>query len=165
METLLIGSGVVADLGNFYGKQSPRKKGLQVISRLLIDQKCQMVTSATVYSILLGKITALINWAWRAEGQRAGNQSAYGDETGQWQIYYQSFLEDKEAFSLALKQRCQRALDTIRWFAKFRNRIGMIFLKISQMQKLEQMRPRSRMVFSQVMNLILKDLWEMILLA
>ena len=41
--TLLIGSGVVADPRKFLWEAKPlESRGLQVINRLLIDQKCQM---------------------------------------------------------------------------------------------------------------------------
>jgi adenylosuccinate synthase len=47
--------------------------------------------------------------------------------------FYQSFLEDKDEFVLAIKQRCQRASDTIRYgYAKSMNPHGISFLIPSQ---------------------------------
>ena len=37
---------------------------------------------------------------------------------GQWQIFYQIFLQDKDSFTKVLEERCQRAIDTIRWVCK-----------------------------------------------
>ena len=120
VETLLIGSGVVADPRKFLWEAKPlEKRGLQVISRLLIDQKCQMSDLSHRLLDLAWENYRVNQLGMESRGSTGrGISPAYGDETGQWQIYYQSFLEDKDAFSLALKQRCQRALDTIRWVCK-----------------------------------------------
>ena len=47
-----------------------------------------------------------------------GISPAYNDETSQWQIFYQIFLQDKDSFTKVLEERCQRAIDTIRWVCK-----------------------------------------------
>jgi len=47
-----------------------------------------------------------------------GISPAYCDETGQWQIFYHQFLEERAHFKLALKGRIQRAMDTIRSVCK-----------------------------------------------
>ena len=43
---------------------------------------------------------------------------AYCDETGQWQIFYQTFLENRHIFRENLKGRIQRAIDTIKYVCK-----------------------------------------------
>ena len=47
-----------------------------------------------------------------------GISPAYCDETGQWQIFYQTFLENRHIFRENLKGRIQRAIDTIKYVCK-----------------------------------------------
>ena len=120
VETLLIGSGVVADPRKFLWEAKPLEaRGLKVIERLLIDQKCQMSDLSHRLLDLAWENYRVNQLGMESRGSTGrGISPAYGDETGQWQIFYQSFLEDKDTFSVALKQRCQRTLDTIRWVCK-----------------------------------------------
>ncbi|MEK9772010.1 MAG: adenylosuccinate synthetase [Opitutae bacterium] len=120
VETLLIGSGVVADPRKFLWEAKPLEaRGLEVIKRLLIDQKCQMSDLSHRLLDLAWENYRINQLGMESRGSTGrGISPAYGDETGQWQIFYQSFLEDKNTFSIALEQRCQRALDTIRWVCK-----------------------------------------------
>ena len=93
--------------------------GISVLKRLKIDEKCQM-------SDLCHRLLDLAWETYRVQqlGQEnrgstgRGISPAYCDETGQWQIFYQSFLLDRKEFSSALKERMQRAMDTIRFVCK-----------------------------------------------
>jgi len=118
--TLLIGAGVVADPRKFLWEAKPLEaRGLQVMNRLLIDQKCQMSDLSHRLLDLAWENYRVHQLGMASRGSTGrGISPAYGDETGQWQIFYQSFLESKDAFVLLMKQRCQRALDTIRWVCK-----------------------------------------------
>ena len=118
--TLLIGAGVVADPRKFLWEAKPlAARGLQVMNRLLIDQKCQMSDLSHRLLDLAWENYRVHQLGMASRGSTGrGISPAYGDETGQWQIFYQSFLESKDAFVLLMKQRCQRALDTIRWVCK-----------------------------------------------
>ncbi|MEL0011768.1 MAG: adenylosuccinate synthetase, partial [Bacteroidota bacterium] len=113
VETLLIGSGVVADPRKFLWEARPLEaRGLKVISRLLIDQKCQM-SDLTHRLLDLAWENYRVNQLGMASRGSTGRgiSPAYSDETGQWQIFYQSFLENKDDFATAIKQRAQRAVD------------------------------------------------------
>src|SRR5210317_730906 len=118
--TLLIGSGVVADPRKFLWEAKPlESRGLKVINRLLIDEKCQMSDLSHRLLDLAWENYRINQLGMESRGSTGrGISPAYCDETGQWQIFYQSFLEDKDLFALALKQRCQRTIDTIRWVCK-----------------------------------------------
>ena len=120
VETLFIGSGVVADPRKFLWEAKPlESRGLKVINRLLIDEKCQMSDLSHRLLDLAWENYRINQLGMESRGSTGrGISPAYCDETGQWQIFYQSFLEDKDLFALALKQRCQRTIDTIRWVCK-----------------------------------------------
>ena len=120
VNNLLIGSGVVADPRKFLWEAKPLEaRGISVLRRLKIDEKCQM-------SDLCHRLLDLAWETYRVQqlGQEnrgstgRGISPAYCDETGQWQIFYQSFLLDRKEFSSALKERMQRAMDTIRFVCK-----------------------------------------------
>ena len=117
---LMIGSGVVADPRKFLWEAIPlENRGISVFKRLLIDEKTQ-----------ISDVThRLLDLAWenyRVKQLKMENRGstgrgispAYCDETGQWQIFYQQFLEDRKVFKTLLKSRVQRAMDTIKYVCK-----------------------------------------------
>ena len=95
----LVGAGVVADPRKFLWNTTFGKRGLSVLSRLKIDEKCQV--SDLTHRLL---DLAWENYRVKQLGKESrgstgrGISPAYCDETGQWQIFYQSFLEDREIF-------------------------------------------------------------------
>ncbi|HEY0947275.1 MAG TPA: adenylosuccinate synthetase [Opitutaceae bacterium] len=113
---LAIGSGVVADPRKVWWEAAPlEKKGYAVLSRLLIDER-------TLVSDLSHR---LLDLAWEdyrvnvlAEEPRGstgrGITPAYGDEIGQWQIYFSDFHAGPNYFARKLAQRADRALRIIR---------------------------------------------------
>jgi adenylosuccinate synthase len=113
---LLIGSGVVADPRKFWWEAMPlEQKGYAVLSRLLIDER-------TLVSDLTHR---LLDLAWEdyrvkvlQEEPRGstgrGITPAYGDEVGQWQIWYSDFLAGPNYFARKFAQRVDRSLRTIR---------------------------------------------------
>ena len=116
VKDLLVGAGVVADPRKFLWEALPlEKRGLSVLSRLKIDEKCQV--SDLTHRLL---DLAWENYRVKQLGKESrgstgrGISPAYCDETGQWQIFYQSFLEDREIFREDLSGRLQRAVDTIK---------------------------------------------------
>ena len=120
VQNLLIGSGVVADPRKFLWEAKPLEaRGISVFKRLKIDQKCQM-------SDLCHRLLDLAWETYRVQQLGQANRGstgrgispAYCDETGQWQIFYQSFLLERKEFASALKERLQRAMDTIRFVCK-----------------------------------------------
>lgn len=112
---LAIGSGVVADPRKFWWEIKPlEKRGFKIVDRLAIDER-------TLVSDLTHR---LLDLAWEdyrvailGEEPRGstgrGITPAYGDETGQWQIYYTDFRGSREAFARKLAARADRALRTI----------------------------------------------------
>jgi adenylosuccinate synthase len=112
---LCIGSGVVADPRKIWWEATPlEKKGYAVATRLMVDER-------TLVSDLTHR---LLDLAWEdyrtqilKEEPRGstgrGITPAYGEETGQSQIYYSDFLGSREAFARKLAQRADRALRTI----------------------------------------------------
>ena len=120
IEDLVVGAGVVADPRKFLWEALPlEERGLAVLSRLKIDEKCQVSDLAH----------RLLDLAWEnyrvkqlqkdSRGSTGrGISPAYCDETGQWQIFYQAFCEDRKLFETDLKHRIQRALDTIQYVCK-----------------------------------------------
>jgi len=108
---LCIGSGVVADPRKVWWEAKPlEKKGYAVFSRLLIDER-------TLVSDLCHRLLDLSWEDYRTNVLKdeprgstgRGITPAYGDETGQWQIYYSDFLGTREAFAKKLAQRADRA--------------------------------------------------------
>jgi adenylosuccinate synthase len=112
---LVIGSGVVADPRKIWWEATPLEhKGYAVTSRLLIDER-------TLVSDLTHR---LLDLAWEdyrvkilqeeARGSTGrGITPAYGDEVGQWQIWYSDFQAGPNYFARKLAQRVERALRTI----------------------------------------------------
>jgi adenylosuccinate synthase len=112
---LAIGAGVVADPRKVWWEARPlERKGYAVQSRLLIDER-------TLVSDLCHRLLDLSWEDYRTnilkEEPRGstgrGITPAYGDETGQWQIYYSDFLGTREAFAKKLANRANRACRTI----------------------------------------------------
>ncbi len=129
---LVIGSGVVADPRKFLWEAKPLEaKGIEVIKRLAIDEKC-----------LVSDIShRLLDLAWEnyrtnqlGESKRGstgrGITPAYNDETGQWQIFYQSFKGERQSFSRKLKERITRTLNTIQYVCQVSEEDWFSFFKI-----------------------------------
>jgi adenylosuccinate synthase len=112
---LAIGSGVVADPRKIWWEASPlERKGHAILSRLVIDER-------TLVSDLTHR---LLDLAWEEyrthilkEEPRGstgrGITPAYGDEVGQWQIYFSDFLAGHDYFARKMAQRAERAIRTI----------------------------------------------------
>ena len=120
VESLIVGSGVVADPRKFLWEAIPLEhRGLSVLERLKIDEKCQ-------FSDISHRLLDLAweNYRVKQLGQESrgstgrGISPAYCDETGQWQIFYQIFLDDRSEFKKAFKQRIDRAMDIIQHVCK-----------------------------------------------
>ncbi len=112
---LAIGSGVVADPRKIWWEASPlERKGHAILSRLVIDERT-----------LVSDVThRLLDLAWeeyrthilREEPRGStgrGITPAYGDEVGQWQIYFSDFLAGRDYFARKMAQRAERAIRTI----------------------------------------------------
>lgn len=108
---LCIGSGVVADPRKVWWEAKPlEQKGYAVASRLMIDER-------TLVSDLCHRLLDLSWEDYRTnvlkEEPRGstgrGITPSYGDETGQWQIYFSDFLTTREAYARKLAQRADRA--------------------------------------------------------
>ena len=152
VETLLIGSGVVADPRKFLWEARPLEaRGLKVINRLLIDQKCQMSDLTHRLLDLAWENYRVNQLGMESRGSTGrGISPAYNDETGQWQIFYQSFLENKDDFANAIKQRAQRAVDTIRWVCKIDESTWFQFFEVlSSAEKLANQASIEEAVFSE----------------
>ena len=120
VEKLMIGSGVVADPRKFLWEADPlESRGISVFKRLLIDEKVQMSDLTHRLLDLAWENYRVKQLGMESRGSTGrGISPAYCDETGQWQIFYQQFLEERTYFRLALKGRIQRAMDTIRSVCK-----------------------------------------------
>lgn len=117
VQTLAIGSGVVADPRKFIWEGEPlEKRGYKIFNRLLIDER-------TMVSDLGHR---LLDLAWENyrvnklhEEPRGstgrGITPSYADEVGQFQIQYADFLGDREKFAKKLSAKLQRACDTIKY--------------------------------------------------
>ncbi|MFP6887813.1 MAG: adenylosuccinate synthetase [Opitutales bacterium] len=113
---LLVGCGVVADPRKFLWEARPLEaRGIRVLDRLLIDERVQ--ASDLTHRLL---DLAWEDYRTNVLGEKSrgstgrGISPAYSEETGQWQIFHQAFLGEKDAFAEALAQRADRALRTIR---------------------------------------------------
>ena len=116
VETLAIGAGVVADPRKFAWEAMPlEKRGYQIFSRLLIDER-------TMVSDISHR---LLDLAWedyrtnilREEPRGStgrGITPAYSDEVGQFQICYCDFLGSREDFARKMAARLDRACSTIK---------------------------------------------------
>jgi len=114
---LLVASGVVADPRKFLWEAKPLEfRGLSVIERLLIDEKCQVSDISHRLLDLAWENYRVKKLGLESRGSTGrGISPAYNDETGQWQIFYQCFLQDRQIFAKKLKQRLERALKTIQF--------------------------------------------------
>ena len=120
VQKLIIGSGVVADPRKFLWEAKPlESRGISVFKRLLIDEKTQMSDLTHRLLDLAWENYRVKQLGMENRGSTGrGISPAYCDETGQWQIFYQQFLDDRSKFKLALQGRTQRAMDTIRYVCK-----------------------------------------------
>ncbi len=110
-----VGAGVVADPRKFLWEALPlEKRGYDVINRLAIDERT-MVTDLTHRLLDLAfeyyRSNVLGETPRGSTGR--GISPAFGEETGQWQIYYAAFRSSKEAFKKVIAQKCDRAVRTI----------------------------------------------------
>ncbi|MFW5883152.1 MAG: adenylosuccinate synthetase, partial [Verrucomicrobiota bacterium] len=112
---LALGSGVVADPRKLLWEARPLEaRGFKVIERLLLDERLML-------SDLTHRLLDLACEHYRAEvlGEPIrgttgrGITPAFLEENGQWQLYYASFREDKDAFAKKLRERADRALRCI----------------------------------------------------
>ncbi len=120
VETLAIGSGVVADPRKFLWEGVPLEKaGYDIFGRLLIDERA-MVSDVG---------HRLLDLAWenyRVEVLREeprgstgrGITPSYMDEVGQFQIWYCDFCGPREAFAAKMRARLERACETIRFVCR-----------------------------------------------
>lgn len=120
VEKLIIGSGVVADPRKFLWESKPlESRGISVLSRLLIDEKTQISDLTHRLLDLAWENYRVKELGLENRGSTGrGISPAYCDETGHWQIFYQSFKEDRRLFRKYLKGRVNRAMDTIRFVCK-----------------------------------------------
>jgi len=120
VQKLIIGSGVVADPRKFLWEAKPlEKRGISVFKRLLIDEKTQMSDLTHRLLDLAWENYRVKQLGMENRGSTGrGISPAYCDETGQWQIFYQQFLDDRSIFRSLLQSRVQRAMDTIKYVCK-----------------------------------------------
>jgi adenylosuccinate synthase len=124
---LVIGSGVVADPRKIWWEATPLEhKGYAVTSRLLIDERT-LVSDLTHRLLDLAwedyRVNVLQEEARGSTGR--GITPAYGDEVGQWQIWYSDFQAGPNYFARKLAQRVERALRTIQHVCQVMRRRGM----------------------------------------
>ncbi len=115
VETLALGSGVVADPRKIWWETRPlERRGIPILRRLLIDERA-MVSDLT---------HRLLDLAWedyrvrilREESRGStgrGITPAYQDEISQFRIGYAEFCGDRADFSRRLAQRVERAMRVI----------------------------------------------------
>ena len=117
---LLIGAGVVADPRKFIWEAKPLEaRSISVLPRLLIDEKAQVSDLTHRLLDLAWENYRVQQLGMESRGSTGrGISPAYSDETGQWQIFYLAFKQDRKLFSSALLGRVQRAMDTIRHVCK-----------------------------------------------
>lgn len=117
---LIIGSGVVADPRKFLWEAMPlESRGISVLNRLQIDQKTQVsdITHRLLDLAWENYREKILGMEKRGSTGR-GISPAYCDETGHWQVFYQTFLEKKDNFHQKLLNRVNRAIDTIKYVCK-----------------------------------------------
>jgi adenylosuccinate synthase len=112
---LCIGAGVVADPRKFLWEALPlEKRGYQVFSRLLIDERT-MITDLTHRLLDLAEEDYRVRVL--GEEQRGstgrGISPAYREETGHWQMTYSDFLAGPNFFARRLAHRADRACRAI----------------------------------------------------
>ncbi len=120
VETLAIGTGVVADPRKFIWEGRPlEKRGYSIFNRLLIDERTMM---SDVGHRLLDlawedyRVNVLKEEPRGSTGR--GITPSYADEVGQFQICYAEFLGDKEEFAKKLSAKLMRACDVIKHVCK-----------------------------------------------
>ncbi len=120
VQKLFIGSGVVADPRKFLWEAKPlENRGISVFKRLLIDEKTQVSDLTHRLLDLAWENYRIKQLGMPKRGSTGrGISPAYCDETGQWQIFYQQFFENRKIFKTLLHGRMQRALDAIRYVCK-----------------------------------------------
>ncbi len=116
VELLGIGAGVVADPRKIWWEMRPLEfeNRFEIFNRLLIDERCMV-------SDLNHRLLDLASEHYRSEvrgGEARGTTGrgitpAYMDETGQGQIFYSSFLGEKDRFAAALRERTEKAMAMI----------------------------------------------------
>lgn len=138
IQTLGVGSGVVADPRKFWWEIAPlEKRGYTVLSRLLIDERT-LVSDLTHRLLDLGwehYRTQILKEESRGSTGR-GITPAYADETGQWQITYSDFLGPREAFDRRLRQRASRAVAMLRHVCLVDERSWHAFFEILEQAEL-----------------------------
>ena len=132
VESLIVGSGVVADPRKFLWEAIPlENRGLSVFKRLKIDEKCQLSDISHRLLDLAWENYRVKQLGKKSRGSTGrGISPAYCDETGQWQIFYQTFLDDRSEFSKAFKERIDRAMDTIQYVCKIKKEDWFEFFDI-----------------------------------
>ena len=120
VKDLIVGAGVVADPRKFLWEALPlEKRGISVLSRLRIDEKCQVSDLSHRLLDLAWENYRVNQLKKESRGSTGrGISPAYCDETGQWQIFYQAFLDNRKLFETDLRDRVQRAVDTIQYVCK-----------------------------------------------
>jgi len=117
---LIVGAGVVADPRKFLWEALPlEKRGISVLSRLRIDEKCQVSDLSHRLLDLAWENYRVNQLKKESRGSTGrGISPAYCDETGQWQIFYQAFVDNRKLFETDLRDRVRRAVDTIQYVCK-----------------------------------------------
>ena len=120
VKDLIVGAGVVADPRKFLWEALPlEKRGICVLSRLRIDEKCQVSDLSHRLLDLAWENYRVNQLKKESRGSTGrGISPAYCDETGQWQIFYQAFVDNRKLFESDLRDRVQRAVDTIQYVCK-----------------------------------------------
>ncbi|MEC9123955.1 MAG: adenylosuccinate synthetase, partial [Verrucomicrobiota bacterium] len=100
---LLIGAGVVADPRKFLWEAKPLEaRGLSVLSRLILDEKTQVSDLSHRLLDLAWEDYRIKQLGMENRGSTGrGISPAYSDETGQWQMFYLAFKQDRKGFSSA----------------------------------------------------------------
>ena len=117
VQTLAIGSGVVADPRKFIWEGEPlEKRGYKIFNRLLIDERT-MVSDLGHRLLDLAWENYRVNKLHEEPRSSTGRgiTPSYADEVGQFQIQYADFLGDREKFAKKLSAKLQRACDTIKY--------------------------------------------------
>ncbi|MDR2982877.1 MAG: adenylosuccinate synthetase, partial [Puniceicoccales bacterium] len=112
---LALGAGVVADPRKAHWEAKPLEKaGYQIYNRLLIDERT-LVSDITHRMLDLAWEDYRVNILGQLPRGSTGRgiTPAYGDEVGQWQIYFADFCGEKSLFAEKMNARMDRAERTI----------------------------------------------------
>ena len=137
VQKLLVGAGVVADPRKFFWEAKPLEaRNISVLPRLLIDEKAQVSDLTHRLLDLAWENYRVKQLGMESRGSTGrGISPAYSDETGQWQIFYLAFKQDRKQFASALQGRVQRAMDTIRHVCKVSEEDWVSFFeKLNEME-------------------------------